>query len=178
MKRAIVESCEACGGWCCRAIVVSRQVINTSKRGPYEFWTELTLEEAREANPFLPPYLEPNFHNFFKCSHLSNGLCSNYSERPDTCSGYPFYGEGLEELLNEPGAFYVPWCYYRMEIFEFLGIDYEILKDGEACRQRFLQILERDPEMAREFLNPQNLLTSSKHKSSKDGTQEKYQTRQ
>lgn len=37
---------------------------------------------------------------YFKCRHLVDGVCTNYENRPNMCSGYPYYGKTKEEFLE------------------------------------------------------------------------------
>jgi Fe-S-cluster containining protein len=170
----IVSSCSKCGGWCCKCIAIAKSVLIEGAPLP-SFWRQITVEEVNQGalNDLLAwKPKEVNFENFafYQCEMLKGGLCSVYENRPKTCSDYPFYSSrGFEEYLDHPDAFYVPWCFYRMIVLESLGIEFEVLGDGDACLTKYLEQISYDSETAQKFQDP-DLLISKAFLSSTDGT--------
>ena len=92
----------------------------------------ITPAKALELNPFLPLGLfldeHGKFYRFYTCSHLRDGLCSIYEDRPEICRGYPFYGN-LE--IAHSFLFPVPWCRYREDALILQGIPYAFCEKSE-----------------------------------------------
>ncbi len=167
----IVSDCSKCGGWCCKCITINKKVFEGENAyAPYDYWRQITLEEALILGPWHRSGFNPDEIVFFECERFKDGLCTDYENRPDTCSGYPNYDQNLEIFFDYPDAYYVPWCFYRMTVLEVLGIAYEVLEDGEQCQMKYLEKIIQNPETAKKFHNP-DLLISKACQSSKDGIQ-------
>jgi hypothetical protein len=124
----IVESCELCGGFCCRAITLDMGI-----RAPQCF-KKINGLQALGKNPFLPlhelVYLSKDVPvEFYSCDKLKDGLCSCYDNRMEMCKRYPVY-QGMDQLLHF--VFVVPWCHYRMYRLILENEDYEF-KTLQEC---------------------------------------------
>jgi len=170
----LVSDCSKCGGWCCRCVSVHKNFFSQpiDEHLP-KFWRQITFEEAKILNPWLPSCLVgydlSKDYNYFVCPHLEDGLCSYYSVRPETCREYPDFDAQFEIFLENPDAFYTPWCYYRRAVLEILGIEYETLNTGEECETKYREKLAATPELAQKFLNLSSPVCKT-CQSSMDGT--------
>ena len=60
-------------------------------------WKPMSKRAAKKKNPYLFrrfPKLRSRKHwSLYSCKALTADGCSKYNERPNVCSGYPFYGK-------------------------------------------------------------------------------------
>ena len=140
----VVIDCEHCGGWCCKSLNCSGS--------PQIYWRPLPATEVIEANPWMPVKMSLEKNNWGACQHLNNnGLCDYYSQRCVACRQYPNLEFFFLEYLDGTAHLYVPWCTYRSVILQSLNIPFEILLTGEECRQKYLQLIRENPELANNF---------------------------
>ena len=103
-----MKGCEGCTS-CCEVIGVGKM---SKKYESYlkdtgsipKAWKRLTRFQAKKMKPYL-------FYSgiwgsnkvYFECSNLTDEGCSIHKSSPFVCSGYPYYGKDLEELISSKG---------------------------------------------------------------------------
>ena len=109
-------NCNGCTK-CCEAIALNKDVtlcMTENSKGDVGFvrdhFTEITQEEAFRINPKLKRWRAD--HKFFTCEFLGENGCTNYDNRPQMCSGYPFYGAKPSVSQLAPGGDYADDCVY------------------------------------------------------------------
>ena len=144
--------CEKCGK-CCEAIYLSENIeevrrISLSEtfsgndkstaKFILENWIPLTFEEARKINPYLVK--EGDFSkNWYKCNQFNkeSRLCNVHHERPNVCSGYPFYSSGRFQVENVKGErrLHADFRFYSEKCgFKKLQISEKELKELEELK--------------------------------------------
>jgi hypothetical protein len=150
----VVIDCERCGGWCCKSLNSSGDVRS--------YWEPLPTAKVVEKNPWINVSLSLAKNDFCACKHLNEkGLCVFYTYRDEACRQYPNLEFFFTEYLDGSASFYVPWCTYRSIILQSLNITFEILLTGEECRQKYLQMIRENPELANNFHGKDILLKQS-----------------
>lgn len=85
-------------------------------------WVRISRRQAKKLNPFM--FKAPwKGRTYFKCTHLVEEGCSIHKTSPYVCSGYPYYGRGLESLTKdflEPGRLkeYSENCHLMKEVLD------------------------------------------------------------
>lgn len=127
MEYVLADSCEVCGGMCCRCIV-----LNASRQHPEKFWEQLSGFEVLSFNPFLPI----NFYltiteriHYYRCTLQDGYRCTIYDKRPERCRDFPSRDD--EDLIDF--IFPVPWCYYRYKQCLMLGLPFQFSASRSEC---------------------------------------------
>lgn len=81
----------------------------------YHLFRQISKRRAKKINRHLVEQIG-NSQQYFTCKNLCEKGCKDYSNRPDTCSGYPFYGRNREVMSVEQLPLYSPDCTYFVEI--------------------------------------------------------------
>ena len=126
----MTTGCNGCSD-CCKAIGLRKlspamekdlKETNSMPKG----WERISKRIAKKLNPHmfrkgsLPNTWRSN-STYFKCNHLKDYGCEIHKESPYVCSGYPYYGNSLEEVkeLSKDDAYryeYSDNCNMREEI--------------------------------------------------------------
>lgn len=114
MKFSKINLCNQCGKCCDTLAVVSLTeekwnerldrynadpITETAFCKDMQFLVEscvkLTKEEALKKNPILQQWIDKAGRDliFFTCKNLVDNRCSIYDNRPQICSGFPFYNQ-------------------------------------------------------------------------------------
>lgn len=143
------KGCDGCSD-CCKAIGIDKvsydreDFLKVSKSIPMG-WVRITRRQAKRRNPQM--FKGPSWQSkktFFKCTHLKEYGCEIHQESPYVCSGYPYYGNALEDVKE------VSVGYGRNEYSANCNMREEILKvEGEGEWSEY--ILEHFKNFANQF---------------------------
>lgn len=95
----INDNCNRCGK-CCEAICmsISKKHIEKSNSPDVSFllknWVPITKKEALNINPYIKVEFNLSIDKYFyKCLMYDkeNKKCKDHKNRPEVCSGFPFY---------------------------------------------------------------------------------------
>lgn len=64
----------------------------------YHLVRKISKRRAKKINPHLVSVIG-NSQAYFTCKNYTGEGCSDYKNRPQICSGYPYYGKSREEFL-------------------------------------------------------------------------------
>ena len=95
----------------------------------YKMVRKISKRRAKKINPHLVSIVNNN-QAYFTCKNLTSSGCGIYEDRPDTCSGFPYYGKSKDEYLKEykecdpdykgKNGLYTPDCTYHIDVKEVL----------------------------------------------------------
>lgn len=154
----IVSSCKMCGGWCCKALVTNDFSVPA--------WVKLEHKDVVSKNLWIPSEVKIQTFQWASCACLSSkGLCCQYWDRPTVCRDYPNMNTLFMEYLSDLAWFYVPWCSYRADVLEVLGVKYKFVETGEQCRLLYLKEILEDPSFANDFHGAKLLLEQADEQS-------------
>lgn len=91
--------CGSCSA-CCQVIGIPLAMPDKPVGDEFisKHWHIISRGEAETINPAMKVW--PDESTFFTCDALKDGKCSLYSERPEVCSGFPYYDIPLEKLSD------------------------------------------------------------------------------
>jgi Fe-S-cluster containining protein len=100
-----MSECKRCGK-CCECIVLAysseyikevaaREVKHSNFNFAYRNFRQITQERAYLINPYLKNWSKNQTQYFYTCRRFDpiTRICKVYSARPQTCSGFPWYGK-------------------------------------------------------------------------------------
>lgn len=82
----------------------------------FHLFRVVSKRRAKKINPRLVSIVGNN-QSYFTCKNFTGSGCSDYENRPDTCSKYPYYGRTKEQTMSESNEpLYDVNCTYFIEL--------------------------------------------------------------
>lgn len=126
----MTAACNGCGA-CCSPVTLSMsqedvrrklpgQLDARTRRWILEELTPISRREGKARAPWVGGGMtlkngrySPDYSFFYECKNFDpvTRLCAAYDDRPEVCSGYPWY-----QAAPNPGAALPPYCSYREDI--------------------------------------------------------------
>jgi Fe-S-cluster containining protein len=139
-----MSECKRCGK-CCECIVLnrdpdqirdmaSREVRHSNFNFAYRNFIPITQEQAYQINPYLKEWKQ-SVQYFYTCRRFDKATrtCKVHSARPDTCSGFPWYGR--KPIMQ---SLYSPECGYQEDL-KNLEKQEELNKKGSGIMMQTLK---------------------------------------
>lgn len=76
----------------------------------------ISKRRAKKINPLLVSRID-NRQSYFTCRNFNGSGCSDYDNRPEMCSGYPYYGLTKEQFVRSEqyklgGLYHIECTFY------------------------------------------------------------------